>query len=92
MDEVTEHFLCREVVQQAQHPLEQDTLFTPPRLLGHNDPGVRTLCRCGGGVGDRQLTVRSGKNDYEYLIFEDMKAAGFEPGHDRRHRGVHGSA
>ena len=31
-----------------------------------------------GDLVEIELTIES-KNDYEYLIFEDMKAAGFEP-------------
>ncbi len=31
-----------------------------------------------GDLVEIELTIDS-KNDYEYLMFEDMKAAGFEP-------------
>ena len=34
VDEVAPHFLPREVVEQAQHALEQDTVLATAQLLG----------------------------------------------------------
>ena len=57
VDEVTDHFFRREVVEQAQHPLEQQAVFAAAELLGHDDAGVRARRRLprlvqGGEIAD----------------------------------------
>jgi hypothetical protein len=42
VDQVPEHFLRREVVEQAQHPLEQEAVLAATELLGHDDAGMGT--------------------------------------------------
>src|SRR5262245_17202633 len=40
VDEVGNHFLRREVVEQAQHTLEEQAILATAQLLGHDDPGM----------------------------------------------------
>jgi hypothetical protein len=40
VNKVAEHFLRREVVEQAQHPLEQKPVLTAAKLLGHDDASM----------------------------------------------------
>jgi hypothetical protein len=57
-------------------PPAPDTNAAPPEY-------TRTEIKDGTGVTSGDLIevelVVNAKNDYEYLVFEDMKAAGFEP-------------
>jgi hypothetical protein len=41
MNEVAGHFLRREVVEEAQHALEQQTLLTAAELLRNDDASMR---------------------------------------------------
>src|SRR5262249_53561872 len=41
VDEVADHLFRREVVEQAQHPLEQNAVSTAAELLGDDDARVR---------------------------------------------------
>ena len=45
VDEVSNHVLRREVVEQAQHPLQQHAVMTAAELLGHDDTSMGTLGR-----------------------------------------------
>jgi hypothetical protein len=57
VNEVADHFLPRDMVEQAQHPLEQKAVVTAAELLGHDD----------AGMGARPLaTPRGGERNREY--------------------------
>jgi hypothetical protein len=45
VDKVPDHFLSREMVEQAHHPLEQQAVFAAAELPGHDDAGMRAPCR-----------------------------------------------
>jgi len=45
MDEVVDHFFGREMVEQAQYPLEELTVLPTAQLLGNDDSCVRAFGR-----------------------------------------------
>jgi hypothetical protein len=45
VDKIGDHFLRREVVEQAQHPLEEKAVLAAAKLLGHDDASMGTLGR-----------------------------------------------
>jgi len=40
VDEIADHFVCREVVEQPQHALEQQTVLAAAELLRNDDAGM----------------------------------------------------
>ena len=61
VDQVAVHFLRREVVEQAQHSLEQQSVVAAAELPGHDDPGMGAPAACHAswsGAKSRMLKVR----------------------------------
>src|SRR5262249_17382357 len=62
VEKVPAHFLRREVVEQAQHPLEQEAVLAATELLGHDDAGMGARGRLPRLVEGSEIADVEGEN------------------------------